>query len=178
MRKQARHDRQRQRDQAAPDHEVGAEERQLPDQRAAVAEQRPAGDECDGGADAGADRDERRGDREHRDRPARHDDAGERRDDQTEKARFGPDPFHHHVARHQHRDERRDQAGRQHLGQDVEEQPDVGGEDFEKARLAVAPIDDRGRDHDGDRDERSRPVECLARAALERSFGQGNLRLR
>ena len=85
MREEARHDRQRQRDETAPDHEVRAEERQFPDQCAAIAEQRPARDEGDGGADAGADREERGGDREHGDRPARHDDAGERRDDQSEQ---------------------------------------------------------------------------------------------
>ena len=36
------------------------------------------------------------------------------------KPELGADPAQHHLARHQHSHEGGDQAGRQHLGQDVE----------------------------------------------------------
>ena len=59
------------------------------------------------------------------------------------KPELGADPAQHGLARHQHGDEGRDQAGRQHLGQDVDEQVEIAEQDFQKPRLAVAPIDDR-----------------------------------
>ena len=121
-RQQAGDDRQRQRDDGAPDHELAAEERQLPHQHAGVAEQRPAGDEGDGGAGVGADGDEGRGDREDGDRPAGTDRAGSVAIRMPSKPGLGADPAQHRLARHQHGDEGRDQAGRQHLGQDVDEQ--------------------------------------------------------
>ena len=77
-----------------------------------------------------------------------------RRDEDAEEARLGADPAQHHLARHQHRHEGRDQAGRQHLGQDVEKQLEVAEEDFQEPRLAVAPVDDDRGDHDRDRDGR------------------------
>ena len=94
------------------------------------------------------------------------------------KPGFCADPAQHRLARHQHRDEGRDQAGRQHLGQNVDEQREIAEQDFEKPRLPVTPIDDDGRDGDRERDDGGRPIEGLARTALDGRFGRDHARQR
>ncbi len=152
-------DRQRQRLDDAPDHEVGAEERQFPYQRAGIADQRPADDEGDHRAGIGAHDEKGAGHRIDGDRTARQQKAEERRDQQAGEAGFVADPARHQFARQQQRDEGADQAAGQDLGQHLAEQREVAAEDGEEMLAAVAPID-RGRGGKRDSgDRRRRPVE-------------------
>ena len=148
-RQQAGDDRQRQRDQDSPADIFEPEERQLPDQRAIIAEQIPGGDEGDRRADIGAEQEKRAGDRIDRERPARQHRAHHHGDEQAQKARFAADHARHHFARQQPGDESGDQAAGRHFRQHADEKLEILGQDGDELVGSIAHIDDgagRGRE--------------------------------
>ena len=165
-------DRQRHRLDDAPDHEVGAEERQFPHQRARIAAQRPRGDEGDHRAGVGAHGEKGAGHRIDGDRPARQQEAEKRRDSQAGETGFMPDPARHQFARQDHGDEGADQAAGQHLGQHLAEQREVAAEYGEEMLAPVAHIDGGGGGESHSGDGRGRPVEGAPAAAWRAWFGQ------
>ncbi len=169
-RDKARDDRQRDRRDAAPDYELRPEERQLPHQRPRVAKQRPARDESHRRADVGTNGNERRRNRKDGDRSAGTDHACDRRDHEPHETGFRTNPAQHHLARHQHRHEGRDQTGRQNLWENFKEQLEIAGEDFKELLLPVAEIDRHSRAAHHGRNEDGRPVEGLALSALQGRF--------
>ena len=154
--------RQRQRDHDAPQREVGAENRQLPRDRAAIADQRPAHDHRNRRAEIGADGEQGCGHRINGERPARQDSAERRADQQSLQAGFRAKRSRHFFVRQNFRDERAEQAAREHARHDAAEQREVMGQYLEHPIEAVAAIDQGRADHDQHGDEDHRPADRLA----------------
>jgi hypothetical protein len=156
--------RDRQRDHDPPQREVRAEDRQFPGYRAAVADQRPAHHHGDGGAEIGADGEQRRRHRIGGEGTAGQDRAERRADQQSLQPGLRPQRSGDLVVRQNFRDEAAEQAAGQHARHDFSEQPEIMGEDLEHAVDAVAPPDQACANHYQRADHDHRPADRLAGA--------------
>jgi len=160
--------RQRQRDHDSPERAVRPHDRQLPGDGAAVADQGPAHDHGNGGAEIGAHREQRRGDRIDGERPTWQDRAEGGTDQKTLQAGGRSERARDLLVRQDFGDERAEQAAGEDPRQDAAEQAEIMGQDLQHAVDAVAAPDQRGADCHQHADRDHRPADRLAAAAPAR----------
>jgi hypothetical protein len=140
--------RHRQRDHHPPQREVRPHDRQFPGDRPAIADQGPAHHHGDGGAEIGADREQRARHRIGGERPTRQNRAERSADQQSLQSGLRPHRSRHFFVWQDLRDEGAEQAAGQHPRQDAAEQSEVVLQDFPHPMGAVAPPDQRSADCD------------------------------